>query len=197
VSVRLATSFGTSAVTKKFCPPFSGCLGIFSNAHSASPPIAKLITEYSTSSLLNSGGRVFAGGVWLGPYRLHFRYELLPIWFRPSLPPFTTSVSVGDYIDVLRPPLERISGSPSRRWRDCRCLRCLHRGRVPLPPSLPPNYSVQGGKPRDRVGRLSEKAQSDRALATQLGTAQNLGSAFVNRWSGVRFAHQAPMKSNT
>jgi hypothetical protein len=94
VSVRLATSFGTSAVTKKFCPPFSGCLGIFSNAHSASPPIAKLITEYSTSSLLNSGGRVFAGGVWLGPYRLHFRDELFQSFqfgfdhrFLPSVPP--------------------------------------------------------------------------------------------------------------
>jgi hypothetical protein len=34
------------------------------------------------------------------------------------------------------------------------------------------------------VGRLSEKAQSDRALATQLGTAQDLGSAFVNRLVG-------------
>ena len=61
-----------------------------------------------------------------------------------------------------------------------------------LPPTLPPNYPVLGGKPRDRVGRPSEKAQSDRAFTTELGTAQDLSSGFVNRWSGVQVPHPAP-----
>jgi hypothetical protein len=45
-----------------------------------------------------------------------------------------------------------------------------------LPPTLPPNYLVRGGKPSDGAGQPSEKSQIDQGHRARTGMAWDQGN---------------------
>jgi hypothetical protein len=58
-------------------------------------------------------------------------------------------------------------------------------GTEKLPPKLPPNSSKSAGKREDRLGRSSEKLQTNQTWSVLGGLAWDLRNAFLNRRSEV------------